>query len=392
MPSTSTVTKYLAQSNAKSPISEPFFNFLLFLSVYQKIFGHIDVKSAYLDGVKIVPPFAELTYEAQLARLTAAAQTALRAYDLADAALRPILYVNNAVFEVISPAGSRFALRLHRPGHKSAEIIQSELVWLQAITAHTPLCVPRPVPTTTGDLFTAVPVEGLDSPVICALLSWIDGNPYDTDTVPLPLIQQAGSFLAQLHNFSQDFTPPPGFTRPRMDWSGLQAAYDPGSGISLFTDDHLALFARIGEQVKAVMDSLGQSRDQFGLIHADLIMKNMLFRGDEVCAIDFDDCAFGYYLYDLAPLLLQLKDEPRYADLQTAFWQGYTTFRPQPESHLAYLETFIAARHLASCYWIAGNLHNPRIRERAPAIIAHRTAELARFLETGSINQRGEHF
>src|SRR5262245_51749166 len=101
-----------------------------------------------------MPPFADLDYDAKLARLTAAAQTALQAYDLADASLRPILYINNAVFEVTSPTGSRFALRLHRPGHKPAEYIRSELIWLQAITAQTPLCVPKPIPTTNGDLFT----------------------------------------------------------------------------------------------------------------------------------------------------------------------------------------------------------------------------------------------
>ena len=121
-------------------------------------------------------------------------------------------------------------------------------------------------------------------------------------------------------------------------------------------------------------------------------MKNIVFRGDTVCAIDFDDCSWGYYLYDLAPLMLQFKDEPRYHELRDALWAGYTARHFLPEAYRGYLESFVAARHMFSCWWVAGNLHNPRIRERAPELIRNRMAELRRFLETGSISQQGDIF
>jgi len=43
-----------------------------------------------------------------------------------------------------------------------------------------------------------------------------------------------------------------------------------------------------------------------GLIHADLHLGNALFWSDEVRVIDFDDCGFGYWLYDIAFALKQV--------------------------------------------------------------------------------------
>jgi Ser/Thr protein kinase RdoA (MazF antagonist) len=121
----------------------------------------------------------------------------------------------------------------------------------------------------------------------------------------------------------------------------------------------------------------------FGLIHADLIWKNVLYHVSGVGAVDFDDCAFGYLLYDLAPMLLSFKDEQNGGELRQALWEGYTSINTLPDSYSAYTETFVAARHMASIRWIAGNTSNPSVRDRAPEIIAHRVRQLARFVETG---------
>jgi Ser/Thr protein kinase RdoA (MazF antagonist) len=189
--------------------------------------------------------------------------------------------------------------------------------------------------------------------------------------------------------------PPPDFARPRLDYEGLfgqDSPYNPGDGAAIFTSDQRAIFAEVESHVGQVIDELGQGSDTFGLIHADFIIKNFIFNDGELYAIDFDDCGWGYYLYDLAPLLTQVKGKPNYPDIHDAFLGGYTSIRSLPAAYQAHLEAFIAARHLASCRWIAGNLHNPRIREQAVNVIAHRTAELRRFLETGAISHGGKQF
>lgn len=336
--------------------------------------------------------FNALDYAEQLGRLTEAGRAALLHYDLARAELQPIVYVNNAVFQVSAPDGSQYVLRLHRPGHKPLASIQSELIWLRAIRQHTTLQIPQPVISTAGDWLVDPLVAGLDQPLAAVLFRWIEGQAHSNEAIPLEAVRQAGELLARLHKFAAGFAPEAGFVRPRLDWEGLfgeSSSYHPGEGAVIFTAEQRAIFAEVEARVRAVMDEIGESPDHFGLIHADFIAKNWLFNPAGAAALDFDDCAWGYYLYDLAPALLQFKYEARYADLRTALLQGYGAVSLLAEPDLKSLETLMAARHLASCRWLAGHLHHPRIRERAADLIAHRSGELANFLRTGTIDEQG---
>lgn len=303
----------------------------------------------------------------------------LRAYGLKDAEITPAATNNNRVFKVVA-AQQSYALRLHRPGHKRRAWIQSELIWLGDLRRDTALNVPEPVRTENGDWL--VEADG----VFSSLLRWQDGDFLTSATISIEQVRAAGTFLGHLHRYATAYVPPPDFERPRLDAEGLfgeNSPYNPGENARIFTAEQNAIFAQVEDRVRKAMDALDQSANTFGLIHADFLLKNMLFNGDAVSAIDFDDCAWGYYVYDLAPLLLQFKSEPRYADLSAALWAGYTAARPQPEAFRAHLETFVAARVLASCRWLAGNLDNPTVKERAPGLIVQRTAELNDYLQTG---------
>lgn len=337
-------------------------------------------------------PFESLSYEAQLDRFGDAAEHILPVFGLIDCEITPIKYVNNAVFAVDGPPG-QYVLRVHRRGHKPPEQIESEMRWLADIRAHTDLCVPGPVATLDGTLSTPVQVEGIPEPLVCVLLSWVEGQPRKPEDTTRAQAQQLGAFLARLHNFSASYLPPPGFDRPRLDWEGLFGArspYNPGDGARILTPQLVKVMDAVAGKVRAVMMALDADPGSTGLIHADFIAKNYFFAGDRVCAIDFEDCAFGYFLYDLAPPLLNFSSLPNYAALKAALWDGYTALRPLPEYQRDYLETFVAGRHVASCRWIAGNLDNPHVRDRAPRILEHRRQELEAFLQTGRLERKSE--
>jgi Ser/Thr protein kinase RdoA (MazF antagonist) len=59
------------------------------------------------------------------------------------------------------------------------------------------------------------------------------------------------------------------------------------------------------------------------VIHADYILGNCRFRGRTPGVLDFDDCGWGYFLYDLAPLLGNLSDSDGFPSLARAFLAGY---------------------------------------------------------------------
>ncbi len=337
--------------------------------------------------------FDALSYAEQVECLTQAAHAALAQWGIQPRAVQLLAYLNNAVFRV-DTLGRAYVLRLGRPAAGRAAWLGSEIVWLEHLNT-VGLIAPPPLRPLNGEAFGVVPVEGMETPFLAALFGWLDGDFATLETLTTAQAEQAGYFLACLHTRASQFVAPSGFTRPRLDWEGLfgqNSPYNEGANASIYTPDQRAIFDATAAHVRESMAQPTSDRQAFGLIHGDYVMKNILFRSGAACAIDYDDCAWGHYLYDLAPLLLQLTDSPSKDTLRAAYLRGYAALRPLPPDELTRLETFIAARHLLSCRWVARNLHNPRIRERAPAILAGRAAQLRRFLDTGRMDSRGEEF
>jgi Ser/Thr protein kinase RdoA (MazF antagonist) len=119
-----------------------------------------------------------------------------------------------------------------------------------------------------------------------------------------------------------------------------------------FSEGELAVFTAAAQRVHTTTQELGESRDVFGYIHADLHQWNYLFHGEEVRAIDFDDCGWGYFAYDMAVTLSYLEDWYTFPALQDAFLAGYQRVRPLPKHYAEYLGVFRAARVLVMVPWI----------------------------------------
>jgi Ser/Thr protein kinase RdoA (MazF antagonist) len=108
---------------------------------------------------------------------------------------------------------------------------------------------------------------------------------------------------------------------------------------------------------------LGNGRSVFGLIHADFHLDNVIFHHGAARPIDFDDCGFGYWLYDMAVTLWLFRMKPDWPVWREAFLKGYGSVRPLPTDQLEYLDHFIAAREISIGLWnVAMAQHNPNFR------------------------------
>lgn len=336
--------------------------------------------------------FWKLNQDGQVARLDVLARRALEQFNLSQPKLTLLNYSNNTVYHV-DAAGRAYILRIYRPEHRPQAHIHSEYAWLKAL-GEAGLCVPVPA----AELY-AGHLQGIEQPVYCGLFDWVPGESIPVTAMSDEQLNTVGAYIAALHHHGRTFTPPPGFARGRLDWGGLfgtvdadgnPSPYDPGAGERFFTDEQRTIIAVVTGRIRQIMQKLDERGGAFGLIHGDLIANNLLFSASgDVCALDFDDCAYGYYLYDLSPLLLGLKDDAAYASKRAALWAGYTSRHPQPDEYVPLLEDFVAARHVASCRWIAGNANNPLLQGRAGDIIAGRVVEMRRYLEMGSLNNMG---
>jgi Ser/Thr protein kinase RdoA (MazF antagonist) len=225
-----------------------------------------------------------------------------------------------------------------------------------------------PVPTRTGDLLTVTSIPKVPEPRLCVLLHWLPGRFLDAALMPRHLAR-VGAFTARLQNSGAQFIPPDGIVRGRLDnLYGKPRAItetlarrqvdnpeDEATAIQLVAEvcspADAALVERFIHRIRQVQQRIGQGRDTFGLIHGDLHQENYLFHQGQVCAIDFDDCGYGYYLYDLAVTLFNVRFRDDTPLLREGLLAGYRSVRPLTAEHEHYLDTFMDLRDLQMMIW-----------------------------------------
>ncbi|MGJ3238571.1 MAG: phosphotransferase enzyme family protein [Anaerolineae bacterium] len=300
------------------------------------------------------------------------AEHALTQCDLPDARVSWLAYTHNAVFQV-HHHNTRYILRLSPPTER--ERLSSECAMLQTI-AQDGLSVPQAIAMLN------------DADYCGLLLSYFDGVSPEPAQVTTETLNAIGRFLGRLHTLSFD----PVLARPHLDWDGLfsaQGVYHPGDeNLRTFTDGQVQVMAQVSERVRQAMQALDQLGDAWGIIHADLLLKNVLFDQGNLHALDFEYSGWGYYLYDLTPVLWQLKPHPRYAQFEQALWEGYTHIRPLTSAHHDWLETLLAGRQVASMRWVVANQHNPYVVGKVSQILAQRATELQDYLQTGHLSRQ----
>jgi Ser/Thr protein kinase RdoA (MazF antagonist) len=292
---------------------------------------------------------------AQVARIRRTAVRALADYPVDEPRLKFLAHGENTTFRVDSPDG-RFLMRVHRPNRHGPRVdsrvaVGSELDWLTALRADTDLNVPTPTRTRDGQWTTVADDR------VCSLLGWQNGRMQAANPRPVHF-RRVGGILAQLHEHGSAWTPPTGFVRMRWDWETFFGNTMEYGGVSaagcwdLLPAPVRTQFDEVARRMRTVMADLGSKPDAFGVIHADLHLENALFDGDAVRLIDFDDCGFGYWLYDLAVPLWDNSWRDGYPEFRTALLEGYRERRELPD--LTHLDDFIATRFVSFGLWFAG--------------------------------------
>lgn len=287
-----------------------------------------------------------------------AARAALAAFGLSATEPQPIGKSENVVFRADAPDGTTWALRLHRPGYHALPALESDRV----LTAHLTLqglLVPTGRRTTNGAWYAEVPTPDPEGSRLAGMTLWHPGQTLadliDDDRGPAtwPWFERTGALLADLHNATADWTPPAGFTRHRLDAEGL-GGDSPFWGrfwdLPCLAPDERALLT---EARALVATRLAALADPLILIHADAHPANVLVSGDTLGLIDFDDCAWGWPVFDMAVCLWSASSEPRFPELRDRFLTGYAARRPPPANALEQLDLFLLVRTLMLIGWCA---------------------------------------
>ncbi|MGR3513651.1 MAG: phosphotransferase enzyme family protein [Paracoccaceae bacterium] len=289
-----------------------------------------------------------------------------------NARVKPINLSENVTF-LIEAEDDKAVLRLHRPGYHTPAAIESELAWMTALGHETHLAVPCPRPGRNGAVLQSGRVPDTGETRHMVLFEVIDGAaPSETDDL-IPQFRTLGSMAATAHAHAETWQRPPGFERlswdldtifgPNPIWGRWQDA--PG-----VTPEHLRILAHTEERIRERLSQYGRAPDQFNLIHADMRLANLLISPNGTRLIDFDDCGFGWFLYDFAAAVSFIENDPRLPALKEAWLAGYAPIRDLSDVDLAEIDTFIMLRRLALLAWIGSHSEAPEPQALAPHFAA----------------------
>jgi Ser/Thr protein kinase RdoA (MazF antagonist) len=85
--------------------------------------------------------------------------------------------------------------------------------------------------------------------------------------------------------------------------------------------------------------------------------------GDRLRIIDFDDCGFGWLLYDFAAAVSFMEHEPIVPELLRAWCNGYRKSLPLRALDQAEIPTFVVLRRILLTAWLASHAEVPFARE-----------------------------
>lgn len=271
-------------------------------------------------------------------------------------------------------------LRLHRQGYHSKAEIASELAWLAALQDLPGLNAVKPVPGAQGL------VTEIDSRFLVAFEP-IEGQELQPGDDLARWFAPLGEITARLHLQSRAWTLPPGFTRKRWEvrtilgpaphWGHWRQAQGLDAGGE-------TLLARATEALAATLNAYGTGPETFGLIHADLRLANLMVDGDTLTAIDFDDCGFGWWAYDLAAALSFIETDPRLPDLIARWVDGYTQIAALRPEDRAMIPSLIFLRRVLLTAWLATRADSDTAQSLGGPVYTQGTLDLAeRYLTDG---------
>lgn len=258
-------------------------------------------------------------------------------------------------------------LRVSRPGYHTLSELGSEMSWLRQINDYTPLTVANPINGADGKPVQLV--EGSDgNTYYCVICDYLPGSEPD-ESDPTKIVrdfEMLGETTAYLHRQASIWNGTK--TIDRMEWTydniiGKTAAWGRWQDFDGMTPEAEEFLEEACRIIQKRLKRYGRNQNNWGLIHADLRLANILVENDTIKVIDFDDCGMGWYLHDLASSISFIEHKKIVPDLINAWLTGYKKVMPFTDTDFEEIDTFILMRRLQLMAWLASHKESGPVAE-----------------------------
>ncbi|WP_258212914.1 phosphotransferase enzyme family protein [Paenibacillus radicis (ex Xue et al. 2023)] len=237
----------------------------------------------------------------------------------------------NYVYEMHNQQGEAVIMRLTHSSHRSESMIAAELDWIYFLISKG-LSIPRCYESLLGKRTEKIIVE--DSYFTAAVFQKAEGKRADFHN-PAEWNQQLfgewGRLIGQMHRATIGYqvTDLDGVSK-RPEWYEddllLEARRSVGEGEEYVLQSL--------EEVLKHLQKLPQDNRSYGLIHTDMHQGNFFVADGRISVFDFDDCAYNWFIHDIAiplyysvswavPAAYEGGRNAFAAEFFKAFWNGY---------------------------------------------------------------------
>lgn len=299
--------------------------------------------------------------------------------------IRLLKLSENLTFTVRS-AGRKAVLRVSRPFYHPEEELLAELQWMDMIRKSGAVPIPEVYAGTDGGLLQSFVSERSGIRYFCSLFSFLPGKTVRQlhGRELLEKTARIGSIAASLHLLAQETPAMNRLKRFSWDWEhllGKNARWGSWRDYPGLTREDFSLFRRASDEIRGRLASYGKGPSRYGLIHADLHLSNVILDGEKLHVIDFDDCGYGWFLYDLGCSLVEYDDG--LPELARAWLEGYRTMRRLTAEDLDEAPAFLLLRRMVRLAWLSSRIGSDTARSVGPGYL-ERTRRLAlEFLRNG---------
>lgn len=248
-----------------------------------------------------------------------------------------ILRASANFMSVIRSGERRYFLRFNHSSERTPEYIKEELNYIRHLIGKG-IKANRPIASRSGRLVESVSTEmGVFHAV---LFEAMPGRHMEFEELDLKGLWSWGKAMGEVHAASIGYV---GHMVP--SWRDNIAFTR-----RILPESEATVLGEL-DSVEEKLRTLPVSEDNFGVIHYDFELDNLLWDGDAVNVIDFDDFARYWYVADFACALQDLfKDTGGRVDEGDdrfiAFLEGYRSVKPVSDYEISHIPLFTRLDHI----------------------------------------------
>ena len=305
--------------------------------------------------------FKDLTVEQQVETLEPLAAALVESYGLGPCQIESINHEFNSTFKVTTQAGTKYALRINVNSQRTLVNVRAEIFWVLELAKVEGLKVPTPIANRDGDYVSSAWHEPLGKNLWAVLFTWLEGEELGDEPTEAAL-HATGAAIARMHLASRETQLPPGAELTVISdffWGGSNTI---ATSLEVPEPARETLLAAI-DRIQLVTDRLYDAgRPQ--VIHADVHGWNVMWDGTEAAIFDFDDCAIGLPIQDIAVPKYYLDTE----DQEQQVLAGYRSVTPLPDYTKEDMDALVLQRRIFLLNYLL-ETENPEHKAMVPAYL-----------------------